>query len=84
MEEVLAFASELGRLIARHERFDKLRAAEEAVYSDKETRMLLAAFEAQRTKVGELEAAEISEESMMKLMAHGHDDLDERGRDSDG
>jgi len=58
MDEVLAFASELGRLIARHERFSKLRAAEDAVYSDKETRCMLAAFEAQRRKVGELEAAQ--------------------------
>ena len=56
MEQLLNLASRLGKLIAEHERFKKLRAAENAVNADAETRGLVEALEAQRNKIADLEA----------------------------
>jgi len=56
MENILSLATELGQRIARHERYVQLRAAEDAADADQETKDLLAAFEAQRKKMADLEA----------------------------
>ena len=58
MEDVLRLASDLGKLIAQHERFRKLRAAEDAVAADQETRNLVTAMEEQRAKIIKLESAQ--------------------------
>jgi len=56
MEEIVRLARELGRNIARHERFLSLREAEKAVEEDGETRELLRRAQEQREKVARLEA----------------------------
>ena len=56
MDQLLNLASKLGKLIAEHERFRKLRAAENAVNADAQTRSLVEALEAQRRKIADLEA----------------------------
>lgn len=56
MQEILSLASRLGRRIAGHERFAKLRSLEDAVESDKEARSLLESLERQRRKIAQLEA----------------------------
>jgi len=58
MEEILTLASDLGKLIAKQERYLKLREAEDAAAADKETSGLLESFERQRRKVAELEVAQ--------------------------
>ena len=56
MDEIRKLASELGRLIAQHERFVKLRAVEDAAGKDTEVGKLLASYEQQQQKLAELEA----------------------------
>jgi len=55
VDEILNLAGSLGELISRHERFVKLRAAEDAVNADEETRNLVRSMENQRRKIAELE-----------------------------
>ena len=56
MEEILERASSLGKLIAKQERFLKLREAEGAAGANKATNDLLESLESQRRKVAQLEA----------------------------
>ena len=56
MDEIVNLASNLGGLISQHERFKKLRATEDAVNADEETRDLVRALDEQRAKIAELEA----------------------------
>jgi len=56
MDEIVALASRLGELLARHERYLRLRSAEEAVEQDPQARGLLDRLEEQRRKVASLEA----------------------------
>ncbi len=56
MDKILSLAGELGDTIAQSDRFRGLRAAEQAVEADPETRRLLEAFDAQRRKIADLEA----------------------------
>ena len=58
MDEILDLASNLGGLISQHERFKKLRAAEDAVNADEETHNLVRALDEQRAKIAELEASQ--------------------------
>ena len=57
MEHILKLARDLGKQIAKHERFQALRQAEETVRNDAETRDLLAAAERQRKSLAEKESA---------------------------
>ena len=57
MEDALAAASELGRQIAQHEVFRRLRAAEDAVRKDADAQSLLKDFDLQRRKIEDLEGA---------------------------
>ena len=56
MDEIRKLASDLGRMIAKHERFLKLRAAEDAAGKDAETDKLLDSYEKQQQKLVELES----------------------------
>ena len=56
MKDILALASQLGNLMARHERHHGLRAAELALQGDAEARGLLESLETQRRKIADLEA----------------------------
>jgi cell fate (sporulation/competence/biofilm development) regulator YlbF (YheA/YmcA/DUF963 family) len=56
MEEILRLAADLGERIAQHDRFKQLRAAEDAVSDESESRDKVRALDRQRAKVAELEA----------------------------
>ena len=56
MQEIIELASRLGALMAGHERYRRLRAAESAVQADAEARGLLARLESRRRKIADLEA----------------------------
>ncbi len=56
MDDIIALASQLGDLVARHERRRRLQSAESAVQEDAEARGLLERMEDQRLKIATLEA----------------------------
>jgi len=56
VQEIMSLAADLGKRIAAHERFLKLRAAETTVDADEDTRQLVRRMEEQRAKIAELEA----------------------------
>ena len=55
MEEMLQAAGALGRLIAAHDSYRRLRAAESCVAAQPDLRKLLEDFETQRRKIADLE-----------------------------
>jgi cell fate (sporulation/competence/biofilm development) regulator YlbF (YheA/YmcA/DUF963 family) len=59
VEEILAAASALGQRIARHDAFQRLRPAEDAVRSDPALKKLLEDFDRQRRKIEDLESARL-------------------------
>lgn len=56
MEEILKLALDLGKQIAKQERYIRLREAEDSASVDKETGEALESYERQRRKVAQLEA----------------------------
>jgi cell fate (sporulation/competence/biofilm development) regulator YlbF (YheA/YmcA/DUF963 family) len=55
MEDAVAAAEELGKLIAQNEAFRRLRTAEDAVQGDADSQKILQEFDRQRRKIEELE-----------------------------
>ena len=56
MDGVTQLASKLGKLIAKEERYERLREAENAIQADPELRKTLDTFERQRERIAQLEA----------------------------
>ena len=57
MDDILKMASDLGELIAKHQRYTTLRQAEDAAAGDSETADMLKRYEEKRREMAEAEAA---------------------------
>lgn len=84
MQEILDSAAALGRLIAGHDSYRRLRAAEAKVAAQPDTRKLIEDFEAQRGKIAELESqmkpVEVTDKHELQRLAdavHANPDLQE-------
>ena len=87
MEAILEEARRLGQALVQHERFQRLRQAEQAVRNDPEARQLSHDLNAQMQKVSDLEArmAPIEPEDKRRLQelrekVHGNGALQELAR----
>jgi cell fate (sporulation/competence/biofilm development) regulator YlbF (YheA/YmcA/DUF963 family) len=84
VQDILDAAAGLGRRIAGHESYRRLRAAEAKVGEQPDTRKLIEDFEAQRRKIAELEEAvkpvEVADKHELQRLAdavHANADLQE-------
>ena len=66
MDETLKQASELGKLIAKHPRYQRLREVEDTADKDADTKELLRKFEEKRQEIAELEATNAPIEAEQK------------------
>ena len=84
MQDILDAAAGLGRRIAAHDSYRRLRAAETKVAEQPETRKLIEDFEAHRRKIAELETemkpVEVADKHELQRLAdavHANADLQE-------